>query len=163
MHTKTRLLHKITGILTVFIFLGTGAYMRFNSPGLFESDPAVRMMFRSTHIYILLAGLLNVGLGSYLILSQQNWRKVLQLIGSSLVLIAPLLLICAFFYEPTSRSLERPLTLPAMLLLLIGTVSHLVSTARRSSVDGKSAVTSDQLVEPIPARRVGAIDYGKGD
>ena len=163
MRAKTRLLHKITGIVTVLIFLGTGAYMRFNSPGLFESDPTVRMMFRSTHIYILLAGLLNVGLGSYLILSQQKWRRVLQLIGSSFVLTAPPLLICAFFYEPSSRSVDRPLTLPAMLLLLIGTMSHLVSTARRSGVDGESAMVSDHLLEPIQARRAGAIDYGKGD
>ena len=26
------MLHKVTGVLTVLIFLGTGAYMRFNSP-----------------------------------------------------------------------------------------------------------------------------------
>ena len=129
------MLHKVTGVLTVLIFLGTGAYMRFNSPELFHADPTVRMMFRSTHIYILLAGLLNVGLGSYLVLSQQKWRRVLQLIGSSLVLIAPPLLIVAFFYEPSSRSVERPLTLPAMLLFLIGTLSHLLSTARRGVAD----------------------------
>ena len=163
MHTKVRLLHKITGIVTVLIFLGTGAYMRLNAPGLFESDPTMRMMYRSTHIYILLTGLLNVGLGSYLILSQQKWRRVLQLIGSSFVLIAPPVLIWAFFYEPSHRSVERPLTLPAMLLVLIGTVSHLVSTTRRSGADRESVVISDQVLEPMEARRAGARDYGKRD
>src|SRR4051794_16057726 len=98
MDERMRLLHKLAGIVTVLIFLGTGAYMRFNSPALFQSDPTVRMMFRSTHIYILMAGLLNLGIGSYLSLSHQRWRKILQLIGSSLVLAASVLLICAFFY-----------------------------------------------------------------
>ena len=159
METRTRLLHKLTGIVTVLIFLGTGAYMRFNSPALFESDPTVRMMFRSTHIYILLSGLLNLGIGSYLLLSRQRWRRILQLIGSSFVLVAPVLLICAFFYEPSSRSVERPLTLPAMLFLLIGTLSHLLSTASRGSVDRANA----DLLDHGLARAAGASDHGNGD
>ncbi|HEV8486938.1 MAG TPA: hypothetical protein VGV87_25560 [Blastocatellia bacterium] len=163
METRTRLLHKLTGIVTVLIFLGTGAYMRFNSPALFESDPTVRMMFRSTHIYILLSGLLNLGIGSYLLLSRQRWRRILQLIGSSFVLVAPVLLICAFFYEPSSRSVERPLTLPAMLLLMIGTLSHLLSNTGSSMVEGDRAVVSDHALQPIHARRAGASEYGKGD
>jgi xanthine/uracil permease len=120
-------------------------------------------MFRSTHIYILLSGLLNLGIGTYLILSKQKWRRVLQLIGSSFVLVAPPLLICAFFYEPSSRSLERPLTLPAMLLLLIGTLSHVLSTARRASIDRDSEMNSDHTLEPVQARRAGAGKYEQGD
>jgi hypothetical protein len=163
MHTRTRLLHKVAGVLTVLIFLGTGAYMRFNSPALFESDPAVRMMFRSTHIYILLAGLLNIGIGAYVVLSPRRWRRILQFIGSGFVLIAPVLLIFAFFYEPSSRSVERPLTLPAMLLLLTGTLSHLLSTARGEIVDRNAEGVLKQPVESINVRRAGAGDYGNGD
>ena len=121
------------------------------------------MMFRSTHIYILMAGLLNIGIGSYFVSARQSWRRVLQLIGSSFVLVPPALLICAFFYEPSSRSVARPLTLPAMLLLMLGTLTHLLSTARRSIVESDRAVVSDHAVQPIQVRRAGASEYGEGD
>ena len=159
MEASMRLLHKVAGVITVLIFLGTGAYMRLKSPALFESDPAVRMMFRSTHIYILMAGLLNIALGSYLVLSRQRWRRNLQLTGSTFILLGPVLLICAFFYEPSARRVERPLTLPAMILLLSGTTSHLLSTTRRRGVNHLEAGISDQGL----GKAVGASDYGRGD
>ena len=150
-----RLLHKLAGILTVLIFLGTGAYMRLNGPELFQSDPTVRMMFRSNHIYILMAGLINIGIGSYFILSQQRWRRILQLIGSTFLLLAPVLLICAFFSEPAGKGFERHLTLSAMILLLTGTISHLLSTSwSRSNVDRPGGDVPGQRL----ARAAGAID-----
>ena len=149
-----RLLHTLTGVLTVVIFLGTGAYMRINGPALFQSDPTVRMMFRSNHIYILLAGLINIGIGCYLVLSQHPRRRMLQLIGSSLLLVAPVVLICAFFYEPSGKGFERHLTLVAMILLLTGGMSHLLSTARRGNVGESGA----KVVEQSLARTAGASD-----
>lgn len=154
-----RLLHKLTGVLTVVIFLGTGAYMRINGPALFQSDPTVRMMFRSNHIYILMAGLINIGIGSYLILSQQRRRRILQLIGSSFLLVAPAVLIGAFFYEPSGRGFERHLTLAAIILLFTGTLSHMLSTARRGSVDRSGTKVAEHQL----ARAAGANDYGRGD
>ena len=158
METRTRLLHKIAGVLTVLTFLGTGAYMRFNSPNLFQSDPLVRMMFRSTHIYILMAGLINLAIGSYFLLSPAGWRRILQFTGSAFLLVAPVLLICAFFYEPSSKRAERPLTLPAVILLASGTLSHMMSTARR----GINRSSSD-LIDHHLAKAAGASDYGKRD
>ena len=155
-----RLLHKLTGVLTVLIFLGTGAYMRLNGPELFKSDPTVRMMFRSNHIYILMAGLINIGIGSYFILSQQRRRRILQLIGSTFLLLAPFVLICAFFSEPAGKGFERHLTLSAMILLLTGCLSHLLSTAWSSSNAGRS---SGDAPEQRLARAAGASDYGRRD
>ena len=154
------LLHKVAGIVTVLVFLGTGAYMRLNGPGLFQSDPTVRMMFRSNHIYILMAGLINIGIGSYLVLSRRRSRRILQLIGSSFLLVAPVLLICAFFSEPSGKRFERHLTLSAMILLLTGTVFHLLSTVRSSrEVERSNGDVQEHLLD----RAAGASDHGRGD
>jgi hypothetical protein len=123
----TKVLHQIVGVIVVIIFLLTGQYMGAYFPGLYQSNEALRMMYRSTHIYILLAGLLNIGIGTYLTGRKKRWRLIMQLVGSSLVIIGPLMLIGAFFYEPTGGKMERPITLPAMIFLLAGTLLHMLS------------------------------------
>jgi hypothetical protein len=127
-----KLLHQITGILFIVIFLLTGQYMDFYYPHMDGVGDGLRMMLRSRHIYILLAGLVNLGIGVYFIRQRERWRLLLQLTGSGLLLIAPLLLTGAFFYEPMLPNMPRPLTLPAIVLLLTGTLFHLISGARQN-------------------------------
>lgn len=119
--------HQIVGVAIIIIFLLTGQYMGFHSPHMDELDDGTRMMFRSRHIYILLAGLVNLGIGIYFIYRETLWRRVLQLIGSLLIIVAPFLLLAAFFYEPTLAGLQRTLTLPAIISLFVGAVLHLLS------------------------------------
>ena len=88
-------------------------------------------MFRSRHIYILLAGLLNLGVGVYFTYWRERWRKILQVIGSVLLIVAPLMMIGAFFYEPTLKGLQRTLTLPAIVMLVVGVFFHLFSGMRQ--------------------------------
>ena len=123
-------LHLIFGLALLIVFLLTGQYMNFHHPPVRELDGA-RMMFRSRHIYILLAGLINLGLGAYLSDRSQGWRKVLQIAGSALVIIASLLMIAAFFYEPPIEGLKRTFTLPAILGLVFGVVCHVLSGLRQ--------------------------------
>ena len=130
MRTRLRSIHLITGIIVVLIFLGTGLLMRFNYSKAYENNYFVRMLFRSTHIYLLLSGLLNIALGSYLRLSVKKLNLYIQIIGSSFILVAPALLIGAFFSEPFRQSLNRPVTLIAIILLLSGAVLHMLSTIR---------------------------------
>ena len=130
MRTKLRVIHLITGVVVVLIFLVTGLLMRFNYRPAFESNYFVRMLFRSSHIYILLSGLINITLGSYLRISGRKPAQLIQILGSIFILIAPVLLIGAFFYEPFRQSLNRPITLFAMILLLSGTVLHMLGSIR---------------------------------
>ena len=95
------------------------------------------MIFRSRHIFILLAGLINLGVGVYFVYWRERWRKVLQMTGSALLIIAPLMLTVAFFYEPMLKGLQRPLTLPALVALIVGVFFHLFSGMRQ----GKSSTT----------------------
>ena len=92
-------IHRLIGSLTVLIFLSTGFYMRANFPGLYEENEAIRFMYRANHIYILLAGLLNIAIGTYFIFTPKKWMKNLQIVGSSALLIAPVLLVSAFFWN----------------------------------------------------------------
>jgi hypothetical protein len=66
---------------------------------------------------------------------------VLQLLGSSLVLIAPFLLLAAFFYEPPLPNMQRTFTLPAIVSLLTGTLLHLLSGARQDRDTGAYGLT----------------------
>ena len=133
-------LHLIFGVLVVLAFLLTGQYMDFQNPKVREmTDEGTRMMFRSRHIYLLLAGLINLGVGVYFTYHKASWRKTLQIVGSALILLAPLLMTAAFFYEPTLRGLKRPFTLPAVVALFAGVFLHLFSGVRKGK---DSAVAS---------------------
>jgi hypothetical protein len=122
-------LHKIVGIVVVVIFLLTGQYLEFYYPEMRGVGEGMRMMLRSRHIYILLAGLVNLGIGIYLTPRAKLWRKALQLAGSWLIIGAPFLLVSAFFYEPVLPGLQRTFTLPAIVSLFSGTLLHLLSGA----------------------------------
>ncbi|MCI0596750.1 MAG: hypothetical protein L0Z48_09470 [candidate division Zixibacteria bacterium] len=130
--SKLKFVHLIVGGLTVITFLLTGLYMRKNFPEIYSDNQAMRMMFRGSHIYILLVGLLNIGLGSYLTLSSENWKKVLQHIGSILVLAATGMFIYAFFHEPFLSGIHRPVTFKAVIMLLLGMVAHLTGSIKGS-------------------------------
>jgi hypothetical protein len=128
-----KMLHLIIGAAVIFIFLLTGQYMDFHTPKMDELNDGTRMMLRSRHIYILFAGLINLGLGSYFIYREQLWRRTLQIIGSGLIIVAPLVQIGAFFHEPKLKGLPASLTLTAVVALMIGTIFHSLSGMRESS------------------------------
>ena len=124
-------IHRWTGIVTVVLFLLTGLYMRWRFPGLYEGNESIRYLFRANHIYLLLAGLLNVGLGTYFVAHPERWRRTLQRAGSALILVASALLLAAFFYEPPQAMPERPVTAAGLFAVLIGTFCHFAATFLR--------------------------------
>ena len=124
-------LHLILGVLVVVGFLLTGQYMDWQEPKVRElTDEGARMMFRSRHIYLLLSGLVNLGVGAYFTYRVARWRRALQVAGSALILLAPPLMTAAFFYEPTLRGLQRTFTQPAVVALFAGVFLHLFSGIR---------------------------------
>src|SRR4030095_10408451 len=135
MKTKLNLIHTIVGIGTVLVLVVTALLMRSHYARVYESNHLVRMMFRSIHIYILLAGLLNIAFGIYLSVSDKPRRRLTQLFGSICILSAPFILIVAFFYEPVRESLERHITLLGIVLVLVGTMSHLLVGLRSRSTE----------------------------
>lgn len=122
-------IHLAFGLAVVVVFLYTGFYMQTNFPALYRDNEAIRYMYRAGHIYILFSGLLNIIIGIYLLPGSGQWKANLQGIGSFLLLVGPLLLIFAFFYEPPSGSPERVFTLAGVLFLMLGTICHMFNKA----------------------------------
>jgi hypothetical protein len=126
-----KLLHLVTGAVALVAFLLTGQYMEHLRLDSGATDDGARMMFRSRHIYLLLAGLVNLGVGAYFFRREGRWRQNLQNVGSALVVVAPALLLAAFFSEPGLPGLQRHFTLPAVVLLSAGTLCHALSAEKR--------------------------------
>jgi hypothetical protein len=119
--------HQLFGILVVIVFLLTGQYMDIYLGHLQEMADGPRMLYRSRHIYILLSGLLNMGLGAYFAYHIERWRRALQLLGSGLIVIATCSFIAAFLYEPKLSGLATHFSEPSMFLISFGTLFHLFS------------------------------------
>ena len=119
--------HLIFGLLLVVIFLLTGQYMDRVHNHLRGMADGPRMLYRTRHIYILLSGLLHLGIGSYFKYRPERVRRILQLLGSFLITAAPIFFIIGFFQEPQLRGLYVPLSKNGIILIAIGTLLHLLS------------------------------------
>ena len=122
-------LHLIIGLTVVIIFLLTGQYMEYVHNRLLPDG--TRMLYRSRHIYLLLAGLLNLAIGIYFVPQPRGWRRTVQTIGTILIVLSPGLLLAGFFYEP-QRSLDQTLVAPlGIFSIAIGTLMHALVQLRR--------------------------------
>ena len=122
-----KLFHLIFGLVVVIVFLLTGKYMDLYHNHLHGMPDGMRMLYRTRHIYILLAGLLNLGIGIYFRYRELNRRRVMQLLGSALIIVATVLFVMGFFYEPRLPNLETPLSHWGMYSIFAGTMLHLLS------------------------------------
>jgi hypothetical protein len=124
-------MHLVVGVTGLAAFVASGQYMDLGYNHLRGLDDTRRMLFRSTHIYLLFAALLNLALGLYLVAEPPGWRRWLQRVGSSLVALAPLLLAAGFLTEPWLSGLERPYSSPAVYASLAGLLLHAGGRWRR--------------------------------
>jgi hypothetical protein len=120
--------HLVAGTIAVIAFLITGQFMRHHQPPMETLDDSVRLMFRSRHIYILAAGLVNLILGLYLQPQASIWRRTVQLAGSVLLLGSLVPLILAFVLEP-QRGFQPHMRWSAagLYALFGGSMAHFVS------------------------------------
>ncbi len=133
-HAAVRIdrVHRIVGVATIVVFLMTGFYLRWGVPAFHGDDAVIHFLFRANHIYILMSGLVNLGIGTYLVLHGTRWRRNVQLAGSCLLLAAPVVLIVAFIYDPRRASPHRYVTVVGVLILFLGLLCHaLHRTSRR--------------------------------
>ena len=106
-------MHLWVGAMAILLFILTGQYMArmANVPELADMD---RLLYRSNHIYLLLAAIVNVAVGSYM--PGKPDLKLVQRICSYLLLSLPVLLAYSFFVEPQAGDLERPITQASLFL-----------------------------------------------
>jgi hypothetical protein len=113
-------------------FLGTGLYMATHFPAAYEANEPIRYMYRANHAYLLLGSLINVAVGIYRTGSRPGWRGVSGLAGSVLMLVAPFVLLFAFFFEAPLGMPKRPATILGVLMLLIGVLAQWANRAREA-------------------------------
>ena len=85
--------HWLVGLLTLVAFPLTGAYM-LHIAAVPHLDTVPRLIFRSRHLFLLMAAVVNLALSS----SQPVYRA--QRVASVLIMLSPILLITAFFIDP---------------------------------------------------------------
>ncbi len=119
--------HLIFGLVVLVVFLLTGQYMDRFHEHLQHTPDGPRMLYRTRHIFILMSGLLHLGIGSYFSYRVQTWQRALQYLGSALITIAPVLITIAFFYEPHLQGLYAPLSKRGIIMLAVGALLHVVS------------------------------------
>lgn len=131
--------HLIVGLLGIVAFLGTGLYMDRVHGHLRGYDDTLRMLYRSTHIYLLLAAVVNTMTGLYLQAAASPLRRAWQVLGSAALLAGPPLFLLGFCTEPYLTDLARPYSRVAIYLALAGAVFHLLAAVpMKSSGDGAS-------------------------
>ena len=122
-----RRLHLVVGTLALFGFVLSGQYMDRVHAHLAGMPDGPRLLYRSAHIYLLFAALLNLLLGAYLRLAPQRGARLLQQVASLTLLVLPALFAGAFFREPALEGLERPWARPAIYLSLAAVLAHVLA------------------------------------
>jgi hypothetical protein len=124
--------HFIVGVLGVIAFVITGQVMARHVPNVHTLSAEVRMMYVSRHIYLLGAALVNLVLGLYLQVQAPGWRRIMQQIGSLLILLAAVSLLLAFAAEPSLGMEGRSWrSFFGLIALFAGVMTHLVASYTR--------------------------------
>jgi hypothetical protein len=124
-------LHFIVGLAGLLAFATSGQLMRLHQPAMRTLADGPRLMYLSRHIYLLGASLVNLMLGLYLQMEATNWRRNLQIVGSVLIVISPVLLALAFVSEPefgiAGRSARSAF---GVFTLLGGAIAHFAARVK---------------------------------
>ncbi|HMG74284.1 MAG TPA: hypothetical protein VK582_12350 [Pyrinomonadaceae bacterium] len=123
-----RKVHLTFGIFVLIVFLLTGQYMDKYYNHMVGVPDGIRLLYRTRHIFILLSGLTNLGIGAYFTYRLEFWRKALQMVGSGLTLLSPFLYLVAFFYEPGLGNLHTPLSHWGTYCIAAGVLLHVLSS-----------------------------------
>jgi len=133
MTSTLRKSHLVVGAVTVLAFLITGLIMRMHEPPVSAMEWAQRLLFRSRHIYILCAGLVNLAIGVHFALPVTKIRHGAAVAGSLFVLASAILLFFAFFAEPMAGRPPGPLSWMGLIALFGGVMLHTLVNFRKPS------------------------------
>ena len=102
-------IHWFVGTLGVLVFVLQGQYMLHVLGPLPDLADGPRMLYRSGHIYLLFASLLNLVLARATA-PAPGWRRVLHRFAGAIAALAPFVFIAGFLLEAPSGTLDRPIT-----------------------------------------------------
>jgi hypothetical protein len=125
--------HLIFGVVLFFVFTTTGSYMRADFPDKEAISQELRLLMRSRHIYILFSALIHIVLGIYMSRGAEKWRAVVQLIGSTMLILSSVILVAAFVNETYYLRAFSDLSRYGIYGSLAGVVLHVVGGTKISA------------------------------
>jgi hypothetical protein len=93
--------HWLVGLVTLVAFPLTGAYM-LHMALVPDLDTVPRLIFRSRHLFLLLAAVANLAL------SNSHPVRLAQRVAAILIMVSPFLLFGAFFIDPRNGLKSSP-------------------------------------------------------
>lgn len=136
MQGTLRTAHLVVGAIAIGAFLVTGMVMYAHEPPVSAMDWGDRLLFRSRHIYILCAGLVNLSLGLQYSLPAGAARRSGAVAGSVLALASTALLFFAFFAEPMAGREPGTLSVFGLYALFGGVIALALVNLRRGRIRG---------------------------
>jgi hypothetical protein len=123
-------IHLTVGILGLMAFVMTGQYLAIFLKGLSEMPETPRLLYRTSHLYLMWASLLNLIVGLYFTVAASRGARVMQALSSVLLLASPLLMLAGFFIESPTGSLDRVMTGWGNYFALGGAVIHFAANLK---------------------------------
>ncbi|MBC7984398.1 MAG: hypothetical protein H7Y02_11145 [Candidatus Obscuribacterales bacterium] len=125
-----KFVHLCVGIFGIIVFVLTGQYLAIVLQGLVGMSDGPRLLYRTSHLYLMWSSLLNLVVGYYFVVAQTQGARVSQAISSAMLLLGPPLILIGFFVESPANNISRPFCGWANYFALAGTLLHVVSSRR---------------------------------
>jgi hypothetical protein len=117
-------IHILVGIVGLMAFVLTGQYLAIFLKGMADMPDAPRLLYRTSHLYLMWGSLINLIVGNYFALAATRGARFVQLVSSILLISSPALMLAGFFIESPTGSLDRVLTGWGNYFALAGAILH---------------------------------------
>jgi hypothetical protein len=133
--------HLLVGIFGIVVFVLTGQYMAIFLRGMIDMPDGPRLLYRTSHLYLMWSSLVNLLIGHYFVAANTKVARLMQCIASALLFAGPPLIIAGFFLESPANNLDRPFCGWANYFALAGVIVH-VFASRKNTVDTRQSIAS---------------------
>lgn len=116
----------VVGVIMVVAFLASGAYMHLRFHHLHQTPDAQRMVYRASHINMLLIGALNIA-ASRRARSASRFAIAADRLAAILEIAASGFFVAAFIVEPLYAHLYRPWTRAAVYCTFAAAIVEVIT------------------------------------
>jgi hypothetical protein len=134
--------HLACGIIALIAFVLSGQYMAIFLNGLQDMADGPRLMYRSAHLYLLWASLVNLIVGARFPALKAGATRYVQIAASMMLLVVPVLILIGFATESHHLGIHRPFTICANYLVLVGVLLHLIASRDGTQPDASNKQSS---------------------
>jgi hypothetical protein len=127
MHT-IKSAHVLVGIFGIVVFVLTGQYMSIFLRGMVDMPDGPRLLYRTSHLYLMWSSLVNLLVGVYLVVASNKSSRYWQFLASVLLLAGPPFIVTGFFLESQANNLARPFCGLANYCALAGVILHVFAS-----------------------------------